>query len=191
MKADYSRHLDDDPDEFDRQAEWWASEQNIGLARKIADRIPEGATVIDAGAGSGIAIPIWLTRATRVFAVDHSRKALETLRPMGQIDKVQVVKGDLRKVLRFLEADVVIAKAVLKHFGPEWRMVLGELFAAAGKRVIFTMNVGEVEIDTNPDVPYFDWAVPRADIEKAMPSGWTITEVFGEEKEPTFVADRV
>ena len=185
MKSDYSIHLDS-PGEMDLQSAWWSGYENLDLCRSIAAYIT-GPTVLDAGAGSGAAIPIWLTEedVSRVIAVDISAEAIAAL---SRMPNVTVVACDLRELST--PADTVICKAVLKHFGPDWRAILQRLCACARATVIFTMNVAASDGDQNLDVPYSDWAVPADAIESAIPHAWQLTTIFGDPKEPVFVCHR-
>lgn len=190
MKQDYSKHLDS-PDEFKVQSAWWNGEENRALCDEIGKRLVPGKSVIDAGAGSGVGISYWLSHgAESVTAIDSSHTACAALRWLTSDPKVTVVMGDLREGLWQFSADTVICKAVLKHFGPEWRGVFTRLFDSAETTVIFTMNVAETAGDKNPDVPYYDWAEPLEAIHAAIPAGWTLVETFGGPEEPVFVCRR-
>ena len=193
VKPDYSHHLEQ-PAEFEVQSTWWASPEGLEWKRQIAERIPDGSTVLDAGAGSGAAIPCWLEHATHVTAVDSCDRAIGALmHHFGP--QSAVVHGDLRRLEHYMYGrsfDVVLCIAVLKHFSPEeWRTVLGELFAVADKRVIFTMGIADDASDRNIDAPYYDRAEPMDVVCGAIPVGWAVTEIFGDPLEPAFVCDRI
>lgn len=189
MKIDYSVCLEQE-EEFRTQLEHWAGSDNMALVREIAKWIPKGATVLDAGAGSGAAIPIWRERAANVVAVDACERAL--LHMMHVQPDALVVDADLRELASAVEpAGVVICKAVLKHFSEaDWRLVLHQLFAVAQQRVIFTMGVAPKPLDRNPGVPYYDRAETIDAVLDAIPEGWAVTEMFGSPLEPVFVCDR-
>lgn len=187
-KVDYSRYLES-PEEFSRQSQWWSGPENHQLCEEIAQWIPPGSVVCDAGAGSGEAIPIWYRHASKVIAVDACELAVSHIH--SSYPFVDVYCADLRNLNAYaLSVDVVICKSVLKHFGPEWRDILRQLCGVARSRVIFTMGVDEVSVDRNPDVPYYDWAEPPSEIFFAIPSPWRIVKQFGNPLEPVFVCDR-
>ena len=189
MKTDYSVCLEQE-DEFLAQSEHWNGADNMALVHQIAERIPEGATVLDAGAGSGAAIPAWLERASAVVAVDACERAL--LHIMYEYPTASVVKADLRQLSSAVKpVDVVVCKATLKHFSEgEWRHILRQLFTVARQRVIFTMGVAPKPLDRNPGVSYYDRAEPVDAILDAIPEGWAVSEMFGGPLEPVFVCDR-
>lgn len=190
MKADYSATFQDEA-EFERQRHWWAGSANALVCREIASRIPAAHVVLDAGAGSGAGIPYWQARASKVYAVDSCKRAVDYLLTTTQ--DVTVCELDLRKAELLPKVDTVVCKAVLKHFGPDdWRLVLRNLCEVARSRVIFTMNVAEKPCDRNPEAPYYDWAEPLGEIVAALPQGWQLIEIIGvpDPAEPIFVVER-
>lgn len=171
MKVDYSEILDYDEAHWEEQRNWWESEVNLDFCSLILPFIPEGSYVIDAGCGSGAAIQLWLTKAKKVYAIDKSERALNEVRKHYPISLVIPLKGDLRELNELvLPCDVVICKAVLKHFGPEWRDILKQLASVAEKYLIVTAPTGTgencketvtSEFDSTELRPWYDWRIPE------------------------------
>ena len=174
LKADYSQHIETE-EEFLRQDEWWQSPENMAVVECIDRYIPPCQTLLDVGAGSGAGAAVWGRKATAILAVlDASHRCCEEMRRRLQMPHLAVLEQDFRSYSG--RADVVVAKAFLKHFGPlEWGGMLRHLCQAARKRLIFTMGVTEQEcaVDLDLPAPYWQLCVPAAEIVKVLQEeGW-------------------
>lgn len=112
-------------DFFNRLAEEWDLRMRpdfVSRLREILDDLPirEGASVLDVGTGTGVALPFLLGRvgvSGRVTAVDVSERMLEVARRKLEAPNLHYVRADIAH-LPFLDEsfDLVLCNSCFPHF---------------------------------------------------------------------------
>lgn len=180
--TDWSDYLDHE-DNLSREDAVWQALPNAVVVETILRWIPTGSSLLDVGCGSGVLLQRYRGHK---LGVEKSAKAaaLAEIRNPGWI-----VHLDLR--IFFVPSDVVVCKAVLKHFSlEEWPQIFSRVAQMARSRLIFSMNVGEAR-DAGQG-GYHSTYLPREEILAAIDrAGFRLVheEPF-DGVEPLFVCDR-
>jgi 2-polyprenyl-3-methyl-5-hydroxy-6-metoxy-1,4-benzoquinol methylase len=97
--------------------------------------VPEGASVLEVGCGSGGYVRHLHERGRRVLGLDFCRSAIERLGAEGVPAGVHDLGTNAPLPTGY---DVVLCLEVLEHFAEPWA-IYERLWAAAGRRVIFSV----------------------------------------------------
>lgn len=107
----------------------------------LTDRLAEGASVLDAGCGTGRLWPLLSDADLRIVGVDQSQRMLDIAR--GKHPDVDTRCVSLQDLPFLHEFDAVVCVDVLENIGPEdWPLVLDRLQAAGRPDALVYLTVG-------------------------------------------------
>jgi len=148
---------------------------NRELTKDLSAVIPQHATVLDVGAGPGLAQRVLINREGRSdikwTGMDFAPYAAEWALKESGVGFVDYFTADIRKGIPAEDNsyDVVMSTEVLEHLDDQAAAV-AEFARVARRRIIVTtpLTLGPRELATKDSSPYHVWAIWPEDLENLL-----------------------
>ena len=167
MKSKYSEYFchDDDAESYDLDVlneDHPVREGYSALLKYIGKQIPENATVIDLGCGTGNTI-LQLPECRKIYAVDISKKMIQIAKQkLNKRNEIEYITSDILEFVSSFDfqVDAIVSTYVLHHLDPTEKhqsfFFMKNLLKKSGKIIIGDLMFKNMEHEKKMRIKYPD-----------------------------------